>query len=166
VVIGYVNGDANDPVILGSLYSSNRTPAYAPEAQNNTKAIVTRTKMKVEFDEAKRIVTIATPAHSKVVLDDDSKSILLSDQNGNSVQLSPSGIRMDSPRDIRLTAAGTITIDAVQQIAVNSSGADVAVSAMNITNEAKLKFTGNGAATAELSAAGQTIVKGAMVRIN
>jgi len=122
--------------------------------------------MKLEFDEDKKVVTITTPANNKVVLNDGDRSILLSDQNSNTVKLSPSGIQMDSPKDINIKAAGAITIDAAQRIAVKSSGADVSVSALNITNDAQVAFTGKGAATAQLSSAGQTIVKGALVVIN
>jgi hypothetical protein len=52
---------------------------------------------------------------------------------------------------------GAITLD---------SKADVKASGMNVQCEAKVGFTGKGNATAELSASGQTTVKGAMVMIN
>jgi hypothetical protein len=40
------------------------------------------------------------------------------------------------------------------------------VEGLNITNTAKVGFTAKGSASAEISASGQTIVKGAMVMIN
>ena len=43
-LLGFFNNDPTHPVILGSLYSSKRAPPYALEAENNTKAIVTRAK--------------------------------------------------------------------------------------------------------------------------
>jgi uncharacterized protein involved in type VI secretion and phage assembly len=166
VVLGYFNHDPSHPVILGSLYSKNRKPPYTPEAENNTKAIVTRTKLKVEFDEKDKVITIITPGNNKIVLSDKDKSILLQDQNNNIVKLNPDGILMDSPKDIKINAKCVITIDAVGKISVTSSSADVAVSALNITNTANFGFTAKGNATAELSATGQTTVKGAMVMIN
>jgi Rhs element Vgr protein len=166
VVLGYFNHDPSHPVILGSLYSKNRKPPYTPEAENNTKAIVTRTKLKVEFEEKDKVITIITPGNNKIVLSDKDKSILLQDQNNNIVKLNPDGILMDSPKDIKINAKGVITIDAVGKISVTSSTADVAVSALNITNTANVGFTAKGNATAELSATGQTTVKGAMVMIN
>ena len=141
VVLGYFNRDPNHPVILGSLYSRNRKPAHTPTAQNNTKAIVTRTKMKVEFDEEKKVVTITTPANNKVVLNDADKSILLGREQQHR-QAEPFRHPDGQPKDITIAAAGTITIDAVQKITVNSSGAEVAVSALNITNEAKVDSPG------------------------
>ena len=165
VVLGYLNNDPSYPVILGSLYSSKHTPPYALEAQNNTKAIVTRCKHKVEFDEQNKIITITTPAANKMILSDQGKSIQLLDQNGNKVELTPSGISLDSPKNIQLTAKGTITLDAVGAITITSK-ADVKSEGLNVNCQAQVGFSAKGAATAELSATGQTTVKGAMVMIN
>lgn len=165
VVLGYLNDDPSHPVILGSLYSSKHAPPYTLTAENNIKAIVTRCKAKIEFDDDKKIITIQTPANNKVVLSDDGKSILMQDQNNNKVELSASGIVLDSPKDIKMTAKGGITIDAVNAISITSK-ADVKSSGLNVNCDAQIGFAAKGAATAELSASGQTTVKGAMVMIN
>ena len=165
VVLGYFNNDPSHPVILGSLYSSKRVPPYALAAENNTKAIVTRCKSKIEFDEDKKVITITTPGANKIVISDDGKSILLQDQNSNKVELNQSGITLDSPKDIKLTAKGGITLDAVNAISITSK-ADVKSAGLNVNCEAQVGFTAKGNASAELSAAGQTVVKGAMVMIN
>jgi len=165
VLVGYLNDDPSCPIVLGSLYSSKQVSPYALEAANNTKAIVTRSKHKIEFNEEDKIITVTTPGNNKLVLSDKDKSILLQDQNGNTVQLSESGIALDSPRNIMLTAKGGITLDAVRAITVTSK-ADVNASGLNISCEAQVGFTGKGSATAELSAAGTTTVHGAMVMIN
>ncbi len=157
VVLGYLNGDPANPVVLGSLYSGRHKPPYTLEDENNTKAIVTRSELRIVFDEEKKETTIITPAENKIVLSDDGKSILIEDQTGNKGEFSPSGIALSSPRDISIEAAGKISISAT---------ADVTVDGLNITNTAKVGFTAKGSATAELSAAGNTTVKGAMVMIN
>jgi Rhs element Vgr protein len=165
VVLGYFNNDPSNPVILGSLYSSKHTPPYALTAENNIKALVTRSKLKIEFDDDKKIITIITPANNKIVLSDEGKSILIQDQNNNKVELNESGITLDSPKDIKITAKGKITLDAVGEIGITSK-ADVKVAGLNIKNEAQVGYVAKGSASAELSAAGQTTVKGAMVMIN
>ena len=165
VVLGYFNNDPSHPVILGSLYSSKQVPSYALAAENNTKAIVTRCKSKIEFNEEDKTITVTTPGNNKIVLSDKDKSILLQDQNDNKVELSPSGIALSSPKDISLTAKGGITLDAVGAIGITSK-ADVKSAGLNIACEAQVGFTAKGNASAELSAAGQTVVKGAMVMIN
>lgn len=165
VVLGYMNNDPCHPVILGSLYSSKRKPPYSLTADNFTKAIVTKSKLKLEFDDDKKVITIMTPGKNTIMLSDDDKSILLQDQNSNKVTLSSSGILLDSPKDIAITAKGKITIEAVGEIDI-SSKADVKVAGLNINNSADIGFVAKGNASAELSASGQTTVKGAMVMIN
>lgn len=165
VVLGYFNNDPSNPVILGSLYSSKRKPPYELTADNFKKAIVTKSKLKLEFDDDKKIITIITPGNNKIVLSDEDKSILLQDQNNNQVKLSPDGILLDSPKDITISAKGKISISAIGNIAVDSK-ADITAGAMNITHTAKVGFTAKGNASAEISASGQTTVKGAMVMIN
>ena len=165
VVLGYLNNDPAHPVILGSLYSSKRKPPYALTADNFIKSIVTKSELKLEFDDEKKIITLITPGENKIVISDEDKSIVLQDQNNNKVELSPDGILLDSPRDIKITAKGKITIDAAGGVGT-SSKADVKIEGLNINNNAKVGFVAKGNATAELSASGQTTVKGAMVMIN
>jgi Rhs element Vgr protein len=165
VLLGYLNNDPSHPVILGSLYSSKRPPPYELEADNNIKAIVTRTKLKIEFDEKDKILTIVTPGNNKIVLSDKDKSILLADQNRNTVELKPDGISLDSPKDITISAKGKISIDAIGPVDI-SSKADVTSKGLNVNCEGQVGFVGKGAGKAELSAGGQTVVQGAMVMIN
>jgi len=165
VILGYLNNDPSNPVVLGSLYSSKQVPPYELTADNYTKAIVTNSKLKIEFDDEKKITTIITPGENKVVLSDDEGSILLQDQNNNKVELSSSGILLDSPKDINISAKGKIGIEAMGEMAI-SSNADVKVEGLNVNHTANVGFTAKGNASAELSASGQTTVKGAMVMIN
>lgn len=165
VVLGYFDNDPTYPVIIGSLHSSKRPPPYASDASNNIKAIVTRSKSKIEFNDEDKVITVTTSGNNKIILNDKDKSIQLSDQNGNKVEMTPSGISLDSPKDIRIHAKGSIAIDAVGKIDITSK-ADVINSGLNVKCDAQVSFVAKGSASAELSAAGETVVKGAMVMIN
>lgn len=165
VILGFFNNDPSCPVILGSLFSSKHVPPYELTAENNIKAIVTRSKLKMEFDDGQKIITLITPANNKIVINDEDKSILLQDQNNNKVELSPSGILLDSPKDITIKALGKVAISATNHVEIDSQ-MDVNTTGLNINNTANLSFVAKGTASAELSAAGQTTVKGAMVMIN
>jgi Rhs element Vgr protein len=165
VVLGYFADDPSHPVVLGSLYSSKQATPYALEAPNDIKAIVTRCKHKIEFNEADKIITVLTPAGNKIVLSDKDKSILLQDENGNKVELAPGGITLDSPKDIVLKAQGKVTVTAGMSMALKAQ-TDVTVDGANVTCSAQMGFKASGNASAELSAAGQTVVKGAIVLIN
>jgi len=166
VIIGYLNNDPSHPIVLGSLYSSKRAMPYELTADNYIKGLVTKEELKIEFDDENKVITIVTPGNNTVVLSDDGKSILLQDQNDNKVELSDSGIVLDSPKDITVSAQGKIAMTAVGNIELSSSGGDVTEEGLNITHTAQVGFTAEGNATAEVSASGQTTIKGAMVMIN
>jgi type VI secretion system secreted protein VgrG len=166
VLVGFESDDAEKPFLMGSMYhGKNKPKSVWPDKDNSFKGIITRSNMKIEFDDKKKITTIETPGGNKAVLSDDGKSVLLQDQNNNKVELSSNGILMDCAKDIKIISKGRITIDATGAIDISSS-ADAKVSGLNVDLKANVGLTAKGSATAELSATGQTIVKGAMVMIN
>ena len=144
VLVGFMNQDPTHPVVLGSLYGVKHKPPFEFEAKNNTKAIVTREKLRIEFD---------------------GKSIRLTDQHKNEIKMDSGGITLSSSKDIKLTAKGGITMDATSKIS-GTAKSDISLDGMNVKVQAKVGATVKGNATAELSASGQTTVKGAMVMIN
>lgn len=165
VVVGFMNQDPAHPVILGSLYGEKHKPPYEYEAKNNTKAIVTRSKMRIEFDEEKKIITVSTPGKNTVEISDDGKHIRLTDQHKNEIKMDSGGISLTSAKDITLKAKGGITMDATMKLS-GTAKQDISLDGLNVKVQAKVGATVKGNATAELSASGQTTVKGAMVMIN
>ncbi|TDR82773.1 type VI secretion system tip protein VgrG [Paludibacterium purpuratum] len=165
VIVGYLNDDPSHPVVLGSLYSGKHAPPYPIEADNDTKAIVTRAKHKIEFNEKDKILTITTPGKNKLVLDDDDQSILIQDQHNNSIKLSQDGIALDTPYDITLSAKKNIKLDAQMAIELTAQ-ANAKIAGLNIDCEAQAGFSGKGNAKAELSSTGQVTVSGSLVKIN
>ena len=165
VLLGYLNNDPSHPVILGSLYSSAHQPPYELTAENFVKAIVTKSQMKLEFDDEGSVITIVTPGGNQIVISDDSESILVQDQTNNKVQLDPSGITLECPKDITVNAQGNISFDAMGDISVSAQGS-VSMKGLNIEHDASASLTSKGGASAELSAGGSTVVKGATVLIN
>lgn len=165
VMVGFMNQDPGHPVILGALYGEKHKPPYEYEAKNNTKAIVTREKMRIEFNEEKKIITVSTPGNNKVEINDDEKHIKLTDQHKNEINMNKDGITLSSSKDIVLKAKGAITMDATSKIS-GTAKSDVSLEGMNVKIQAKVGASVKGNATAELSASGQTTVKGAMVMIN
>lgn len=166
VILGFLNNDPRYPIILGSLYSSKLPPPYAADPGNNIKAIVTKNELKIEFDDEQKILTIETPAGNHFKLSDKDKSITIKDQHGNRMLTDDKGISIDSVKDISLKAAGKIGIAANQNINCKSAGGDVSLQGLNVNAKAQVAFSAQGSASAELKAAGQTTVKGAMVMIN
>ncbi|MBU3030119.1 phage baseplate assembly protein V [Paracoccus marinaquae] len=157
VVVGFLSADPNSAIVLGSLHNGQATQAIAPEAENKLKGIITRENLRVDFDDDKKILKLSTPGGHAITMDDDAKELKLEDMNGNSITFSTSGIAMASDKDISITATGKVDVTATQ---------DATLKGMNVTCNGDTGFTGKGGATAELSAGGQTTVKGAMVMIN
>lgn len=166
VLITFLNGDPRFPVIIGSLYSSQLKPKVEPDADNSTKAIHSKSGIAFTFNETDKILTIETPGGNSVVLDDKDQQIVLTDSNSNKVTMDGSGIALSSPFDISIKADGKVDISGTSGINLSSSAGDVTGDGMNVTLEAQVGMKAAGNATAELSASGQTTVKGAMVMIN
>ena len=93
------------------------------------------------------------------------KEIVLTDQNKNKLTLNDGGITIESAKDLILKAKGNVKVNAMQNIETESKS-DTKISGLNVNATAKVGVKLNGSATAELSASGQTTVKGAMVMIN
>jgi Rhs element Vgr protein len=165
VLVGHLADDPVHPVVLGAMYSGQHAPPEALEAENKLKLLTTRCGHRLCFDDDKKIVTLKTPAGNTLVLDDDQKKITLEDQTGNKMVLSDSGILIESPKDITLKATGEIKLQSTGKMSLKSQ-ADVGVEGLNVEAKAQVGLTAKGTATAELSASGQTTVKGAMVMIN
>jgi Rhs element Vgr protein len=165
VILAFFNDDPRFPVILGSLYSSAKNPPYTPEAKNNTKAIVTKSKLKVIFDEEKKSITLITPQNNSVVLSDDNKSITLTDQNSNKIEMNSSGITIQSASKITIKAQKDITVQATNDIQVSATN-ELDLKGLNVNGTAEGQMVMKGNATSEFSASGQVTIKGTMVMIN
>lgn len=165
VLLGFLNNDPRFPIILGKLYSKKNKPPFDPDDKNTHKAIVTNKKMKIVFDDDKIECWTETPAGNKLTFSDDKKSITLEDQHGNKLVMDDSGITMESPKDINIKAKGKMNLEATGAIKIESKQ-DVKIGGLNVEAKAKVGFKGEGSATAELKASGQTTVKGAIVMIN
>ncbi len=165
VVVGFLESDPRFPVILGSLYSEKNASPNEATDENNIKSFTTRSKMVLSFDDEKKIIKLTTPGNNSITISDDDKAITIADQNNNSIKLSSDGIVLNSAKDINIKATGNIVLDATGKVTIGAKQ-DVAVNGLNVSNEAQIGFTAKGSATAELSASGQTTVKGAIVMIN
>ncbi len=115
VVVGFINDDPRQAVVLGSLFSStNAVPADIGEANadNDAKGIVTAKGTTLGFyDGDKAAAFITTPNQNTLLIDDSDDSILISDANGNSIKMDANGITITSAKDLTLDgASGNVTI--------------------------------------------------------
>lgn len=149
VIVGFINDNPNDAVVLGMLNSSAKPAPLTAADANNEKGFVTREKIKFIFNDEKKSVVLETPAGKKITVDEDAGVIKLEDENSNKITMDPDGITMESGKDIILKATG-----------------DVKVEGINVSLKASAQFKGEGSAGAEISTSAVAILKGSMVQIN
>jgi len=169
VVIGFLNEDPRYPVILGSMYSSSKNQPYqslSPAEKNPLKAIVSKSGIVVQFDDENKILTIITPDKNQVVLSDKDKQITIQDDNQNSIVMSSSGITIKSPKDINIQADQKVSISGAQGVSIQSSGGDVTVSGMNISQTAQSQYSAAGNMTAKINGGTELTLQSAMIMIN
>ncbi|WP_025741557.1 type VI secretion system tip protein VgrG [Aquimarina pacifica] len=149
VIIGFINEDPNDAVILGMLHSSAKPAPLVASDDNHEKGFITRSEMKVLFDDDKKTLNITTPAGKRIALDEDEGTIVVEDENSNILTLDSSGIVMESAGDIQIKASGDVTIEGT-----------------NVNVTANASFKAEGASGAEVSSGATAVLKGSLVQIN
>ncbi len=151
VLVGFIDGDMQHPVVLGGLNSSKNPAPLTAKDDNDEKGFITRSKIKMIFDDKKKSLQIETPGGNILLISDDKKGLQFKDQNGNKIILDDKGITMESSKDFIVKAAsGNVKLEGMKADIKASSG-----------------FKADGGAGCELSAGnGITVVKGGLVQIN
>lgn len=149
VIVGFINGDPNEAVVLGQLHSSAKPAPEPGSDDNHLKGYVSRSEMKLVFDDDKIAFTIETPGGKKVIIDEDAGSIVIEDDHSNVMTFDDSGICLESPGDICLKASGDVTIEGT-----------------NVGITANAEFKAEGSAGAEVSTSAIAVLKGSLVQIN
>ena len=149
VIVGFLNDDPNDPVILGMLNSSALPAPLEPEEPNNEKGFITRSELKFLFNDEKKSIVLETPGGKIITVDDDSGTIKIEDESGNVSTFDSSGITLESSGDISIKATGDVNIEGT-----------------NVSITANAEFKAEGAAGSELASSAITKVSGSLVQIN
>lgn len=149
VIVGFLNDDPRDPVVLGTVHSSAKASPISATEENSEKGIVTKSGMRFIFDDELISVTIETPKGNVISLSEEDGEIGIADENGNVMTMNADGITIESAKDLILKAGGDVTIEGT-----------------NMTNKAASKFSADGGSGAELTSGGQAVIKGALVAIN
>ena len=124
VVLGFLNGDPREPVVLGSLYGGGSIPPTPMGgAPNRFKGFVTKSNLRVAFDDTKKVVVISTPDGNQLELNDTGNTVTLKDSkgNGNRIVLHNKGLTIESDKDITIKAKGKIHMESGQNCILESS---------------------------------------------
>ena len=156
VIVGFINDDPRHGVILGQLHSSAHATPEPLTNDNHVKGYVSRSEMKLTFDDDKKIIHLETPGGNTISLTEEDSGIVIEDENGNTFTMSPDGFIVESVKDISIKASGDVKIE----------GTNIEFSA-----SAGLKAAGSGqvelsGATTTVKGSGQTTISGGLVQIN
>jgi Rhs element Vgr protein len=148
-LLGFLDGDPRDPVLIGGLHSSTATSPLPGADGNNLKGIVSREGTRIVFDDSGPALVIETEGERRIALSDKDGKITMSDADGNAIEMSSAGIKIDSKAVISISAKGDLKLKGKNLKAEALTGAEV-----------------KGNASAKLQSGGGTIIKGATVDIN
>ncbi|MBK9337291.1 MAG: type VI secretion system tip protein VgrG [Lewinellaceae bacterium] len=149
VVVGFLNDDPRQAIVLGALHSSKNAAPIPADDQNHQKGWVTRSNMKLVFNDDDKSIIIETPAGKKVTIDEKANLIRIEDEHRNKITMDQSGIVIESGKDLTLKATQNIKLEGV-----------------NIENKAQASFKADSQGQAQLQATADVVVKGTFVRIN
>jgi len=149
VLLGFLNADPSQAVVLGGMYSNTNTAPIEFTDDNFEKIMMGNSEIKMLFNDDTKTITLETPAGKSIVLDEDEGVIKLEDENNNIVTMSSDGISIESGSDINIKATGDVNIEGV-----------------NINAKASANFKAEGSAGVEVSSSATAILKGSLVQIN
>ncbi len=180
VVLGFFDNDPTFPVILGSLYSNEKTitseETHEPAEKNIFKALsFNKGKMRMEFqdDPGKNIVKIFTEDKMMLEINDGDDSITIDDPvNKNKMIFDSKGITMTADQDLTIDIKGEIKITGKKNIAMKATQ-DIKGEGMNIKLKAQTNFDAQGtmfsikgSGTGTVDGGGMLTLKGGIVSIN
>jgi Rhs element Vgr protein len=111
VVLGFLNDDPRQPIILGSVHGSVNAPPFPVTDVNEKKGFVSREQIKLEFDDDAMTVLIETPGGNKLFMEDET-GITIECKNGNKLVMDDAGVTIESAKDVtvdgkNITITGT-----------------------------------------------------------
>ncbi|MEO8568597.1 MAG: type VI secretion system tip protein VgrG [Ginsengibacter sp.] len=156
VIVGFINDDPRDAVVLGMLHSSDKPAPITLQDANNEKGFTTRSKMHLSFNDDTKTIVIDTPAGNSITIDEQGMKIEIKDQNQNKITMAASGITMESPKNIDIKAGAVLTL---------AGGVSLAISGPSLSVKADADVSIQGA-IAKLASSGITEITGSIVKIN
>lgn len=122
VLVVFEGGDPRRPYVVGGLWNGKDAPPQSMDGSgdNNLKVLRSRNGVKITLDDTsgQETMILETPGGQKITLYDGAASIEAVDSNGNSIKMEASGITVNTPAKLTVTAstvevtAGMVTVNA------------------------------------------------------
>jgi Rhs element Vgr protein len=190
VVLGFLNDDPRQPLILGAMFGSKNTPpqpVQAPDKKNNLRAIVSRAGTRIVFDDAAPALRLETTASgnadgtykNRISINEKEKTITIEDQHKNKILLSEQGIALSSEKDISLAAKGEVKIKGMRAVTVDGKKTSLQAQQLEAAGKTKVSLKGaqmeltadailalKGGAQTKVGSDAMVEIKAALVKIN
>lgn len=186
VLVAFINGNRNEPVIIGSLWN-NKSPigdTFATE-KNTLKTLKTKAGHELIFDEeeGKEQITIHTVGKLKINLADEKKVLTITDDKGKTgitIDFENGKIQITAEKEIKLSAgekdivtldgksAGikndTVNLEAGQALNMKGQATKLEGNTVNLKSDATMEA--KAGASLKLEGSAMAVLKGGMVKIN
>lgn len=129
VIVGCLGNNPDTPIILGGLYSSANPMPFPIKKENYTKGFVTKEGTKIILDDEKKTIEFSTKKGNKLLISDDEKGFVFEDENKNKIVMNADGITLQSSKDIILKATGNLQMEGIQS-SLKASGTNEIKGAM------------------------------------
>jgi len=140
VLLTFVNGDVNAPVVIGRLYTDEDRPPVSQEEE-----------------------IVYSPPYSQ---QSGLRRMHLEFASGVVLSITDDDVTVEAGRStLKLNRDGDIAVESSAKLTVKATG-DLALSAANISIESQQTMELKAGATMEINATGPLTIKGAMVNIN
>jgi uncharacterized protein involved in type VI secretion and phage assembly len=118
VLVAFGGGNPDQPYVVGALWNGKDAAPQAMTPGNDVRAIVSRENIRITMVDTKGSVklTLTTPGGRSITLDDGSNTLGLDDGNGNTVEMTPSGVTV--------SCSATVTVNATS-VAVSAASVNV-----------------------------------------
>jgi uncharacterized protein involved in type VI secretion and phage assembly len=174
VLLAYIGGDPNRPVVLGGIWTdkSERPYKYDADGKNPIRSIKTAGGAEIIIDDTKdkEKISVTTKAGSMVLLDDGKKEISITDKgkkNSIKIALKNGEMTLAAEKKIVLKAgsAAKLELDGTGGKLVAEGKNSTSIKSAKIEAKATGQLDISGSVT-NVKSSGMLVLKGSMVKIN
>ena len=181
VIVGFLDGKINDPIILGSVFNSKNVPSLKIDPKTNEiMSMIFPMGLNINMNSKadKEVMTITTKKGHIVTVDDGSNEMVevkaKSGKTSLKVDFKGGEILINAEKKMTLSAGqDSLVIEQDKGVTITSNGGkftanvnEVALTAKaNVKCTANAQFVAEGKSTADLKSSGVVSVKGSMTKV-
>lgn len=171
VLVAFEAGNAEKPFVLGSMYNGNEVSGFVTP-NNEKKVIQTRSGANILFDDDKGSITITDKSGSNTIVLDGTDTITITSSsniavNSDNITISgKSSVSIES-KVVSINGSDSVYINSEKaSLSLASSGGKATLSGIDSMMDGTNTSTVKGNSKTTIDATGQTVITGAVVKLN